>query len=64
VVLGGGMNQLGVPVAQGGNTCPRDDKQNLVEKWKEGKKNHLFVNTTQDLMDADLSKVTVCTKTS
>lgn len=59
------MNQLGVPVTQGDSTsCPRDDKQNLVEKWKQGKKNYLFVNTTQDLMDADLSQVTVCTETS
>jgi sarcosine oxidase delta subunit len=37
--------------------CTRDDKQNLVEKWKLGKKNYLFVNTTRDLMDADVSKV-------
>lgn len=58
VVLGGGMNQLGVPVTQGDYIfCTRDDKQNLVEKWKQGKKNYLFVNTTQDLMNADLSKV-------
>jgi hypothetical protein len=59
------MNQLGVPVTQGDYIfCTRDDKQNLVEKWKQGKKNCLFVNTTQDLMNADLSKVTVCSLTS
>jgi alkaline phosphatase len=58
VVLGGGLNQLGVPVKQGNYVfCTRDDKQNLVEKWKQGRKNYLFVNTTRDLMDADLSKV-------
>ncbi|PNF28276.1 hypothetical protein B7P43_G05707 [Cryptotermes secundus] len=52
------MNQLGVPVKQGDYVfCTRDDKQNLVEKWKKGRKNYLFVNTTQDLMDADLTKV-------
>jgi hypothetical protein len=52
------MNQLGVPVKQGDHVfCTRDDKQNLVEKWKQGRKNYLFVNTTQDLMDADLTKV-------
>lgn len=56
------MNQLGVPVTWEDYTffCARDDKQNLVEKWKQGKKNYLFVNTTQDLMNADLSQVTVC----
>jgi len=54
------MNQLGVPVTEEDYIfCTRDDKQNLVEKWKQGKKNYLFVNTTQDLMNADLSQVTV-----
>lgn len=58
VVLGGGRNQLGVPLPEGVNSsCPRDDKQNLVEKWKEGRQNHLFVTTTQELMDADTSQV-------
>jgi hypothetical protein len=52
------MDQLGV--TQGDTFCTRDDKQNLVEKWKQGKKNYLFVNTSQDLMNADLSQVTVC----
>jgi alkaline phosphatase len=56
VVLGGGLNQLGVPVPQV-DFCTRDDKQNLVEKWKQGKENCLFVNTTQDLMNADLNQV-------
>jgi hypothetical protein len=47
-----------VPVKQGDYVfCTRDDKQNLVEKWKQGRKNYLFVNTTQDLMDADLTMV-------
>jgi len=47
-----------VPVKQRNYVfCIRDDKQNLVEKWKQGRKNFLFVNTTRDLMDANLSKV-------
>ena len=55
------MNQLGVPVTQGHKIfCIRNDKENLVEKWKQGRKNFLFVNTTEDLMNADLSKVMVC----
>jgi len=58
VVLGGGRDQLGVPVAAGQrSSCPRDDKQNLVEKWKQGKENHLFVTTTQELMGANISEV-------
>ncbi|XP_021921522.1 alkaline phosphatase 4-like isoform X2 [Zootermopsis nevadensis] len=58
VVLGGGLNQLGVPVEQEDYVfCTRDDKQNLVEKWKQGRKNYLFVNTSRDLMEADVSKV-------
>ncbi|XP_069668782.1 alkaline phosphatase-like [Periplaneta americana] len=58
VILGGGMNQMGVPVKQGDYIfCTRNDSQNLAEKWKEGKKNYLFVNTTEDFMRADLSKV-------
>jgi len=52
------MDQLGV--TQENSFCTRDDKQNLVEKWMQGKKNYLFVNTSQDLMNADLSQVTVC----
>jgi hypothetical protein len=59
VVLGGGTNQLGVTQEEN-IFCTRDDKQNLVEKWKQGKRNYLFVNTTQDLMNANLSQVTVC----
>ncbi|KAJ9597588.1 hypothetical protein L9F63_011552 [Diploptera punctata] len=58
VVLGGGLNQMGVPVKQGDYIyCTRDDKQNLVEKWKQDRKSYLFVNTTKDLMSADLNKI-------
>jgi hypothetical protein len=47
-----------VPVKQGDYVfCTREDKLNLVEKWKQGRQNYLFVNTTQDLMDADLAMV-------
>lgn len=56
------MNQLGVPVEQEDYVfCTRDDKQNLVEKWKQGRKNYLFVNTSRDLMEADVSKVKLST---
>jgi hypothetical protein len=52
-----------VPVKQGDYVfCTREDKLNLVEKWKEGRRNYLFVNTTQDLMDADLTMVKYSTQ--
>ncbi|XP_069701873.1 alkaline phosphatase-like [Periplaneta americana] len=58
VILGGGMNQMGVPVKQGDYIyCTRNDNLNLAEKWKEGRKNYLFVNTTEEFLGADLSKI-------
>ena len=58
MILGGGLNQMGVPVKQTHEIfCLRDDRRNLVEAWKQNRTNYLVVNSTKDLMSADLSKV-------
>lgn len=59
VILGGGMKQLGIPVADHGDddSCNRTDGRNLLDTWMEGRQNFLFVNNTADLMNADVDKL-------
>jgi len=58
VILGGGKKQFGIPVDPGNDdSCNRTDGRNLLDTWMSGKKGYLFVNNTEELMNADSSKV-------
>jgi alkaline phosphatase len=60
VILGGGMKQFGIPVDPGNDdSCNRTDGRNLLDTWMKGKDNYLFVNNTEDLLNADVSKVRI-----
>jgi alkaline phosphatase len=57
VILGGGKKQFGIPVDPGSDdSCNRTDGRNLLDTWIPNK-GRLFVNNTEELMNADSSKV-------